>query len=174
MANTITHNKYDSDDILNEVMLKLISGNYKKNDINNMQSWVIVVTKHMAYDYLRKNYKFKTISLTAILKAADFTHKSEVKILANNVLEDLHNKNRNWYDCIVMKYMLEMSAKEIAKKLHLTEKQVDGYIYRATKYLNGKYRNEDSAHRDALLFSVTFIIVSNGIISAIGTIYYKI
>ncbi len=113
--------------------------------LGSIKSWLCVIAKHNALDYLRKYYKeVENISLYSDESYAQYADEFSVEgnFEKDSVRIELMKavKNLGEPDCeiIVRKFYLSQSSKEIADKLDMTVSNVDTRTHRAIKKLRDK------------------------------------
>lgn len=140
VAYSVLHNSADAQDVASEVFLKLLECLIIKRDIHNMESWLCIVAKYTAYDFLRaKKNEVPIEDMEYNLHSKDFVSRLNNRLATESMIEDLYFKNRKWHDILLLHSLLGMSTKEIASMYKCSETAVSNCIYRAKKYLKKKY-----------------------------------
>lgn len=109
-----------------------------------MRAWVKKVAQNTAYDFLKKNKKYRHVSDLQLVKDNElFSPDTEIAV-ANQVEEQIRNemlhealnqlsiKHRN---VLFLFYIEEKSYKEIAEELQLSEQALAQLLVRARKKL---------------------------------------
>lgn len=136
IAYAVLHDSITSQDIASEVFLKLYESLLHKEDIQNVKSWLIIVTRYTAYDYLRGKKKEVAIEkFENSLRTSDFTDDLYTKLYTDTILEKLYQKNKRWHDICLLHYLLGMSIREISEVYNCSESSVSNALYRAKKYI---------------------------------------
>ena len=144
-----------AEDIAQETFLKLYKHLDELQD-EQVKPWLLIVSSNIAIDYVRKGGNFDNISFDDETEADRIEQLFETpeecidKILnqeaacnlLQTALELLYKTNPIWYNVMVDFYMLEIPAKEIAKKHKLTVTNVDVIKIRAKKFLCKKLGKE--------------------------------
>ncbi len=131
----------DVEDILQNIYLAVFKSLLKNTNITN--TYVMGVAKNKVKDYYRFNYKEKIISLfpskddLEILDTMPADADIEASIIdkydTEFVWEYLKNKKVIIFKVFYLYFKLELSIKEIAKCLSLTESNVKHYLYRTIR-----------------------------------------
>ena len=108
-----------------------------------IQPWLLLTTRNMVYDYLRKMQVRKdTYSINGIkdfmVIHEDNTERVVTRLshsmLTERILEELYDKKK---ECI-----LQMSYEEAAKHLNIEVQVLRARLYRARRYIRKKYGEE--------------------------------
>lgn len=111
--------KHTSEDITQEIFIKVFKkiDRYKNN--NNFDSWIRKVAVNKSLDYLRKK-KYETLSddLSYIVVYDDSEYKEDEYrlVVINNLIDKLSD---HYKDVFKLYYIDELSHKEIAEKLSI-------------------------------------------------------
>lgn len=153
VAYGILGNTEVAEDVASDVFLKLIEKLNYKDDIQNVQAWLCVVSKTTAYDYIRKwkpNVSLEHVD--NILKCPDFSNGVHIRLYAHTVLDDLRSKNQKWYDVFLMRHLLGFSVTEIAEYYRCSDTAISNILYKTRKYLSRKDEDSGSTVYLSLLF----------------------
>lgn len=137
---------YLAEDVAQEVLFTM----YQKIDSlrdDTVSNWLLVVTKHIALDYLKKGgsvntYPVEPCLLSEYMESAEeefFEREEKQKAaaaLCGTAFELLYEKNPRWYEVVVAADVLGMSSRQIAKEMDVTPGYVNLMKFRAKKYLN--------------------------------------
>ena len=148
------HNINDANDIIQEVYLELWNILNKKELLNNnIKSYLIGIANNKIKKHYTLLQKIKTISLFAKNdKDMELIDLLEDKINIENIIIEEDNwdliwqfikakKNQDIPKVFYLYYRLELSIKEIAKELKVSESYVKNLIYRTLKELQIKFGN---------------------------------
>ena len=126
------HNKNDSEDIIQEVFMKLY--NYNKNfiDDNHLKHWLIKVTNNLCIDYLRHNKNKEILVSDEWLNSFDLNEESDFVKRINDGIEELNIKDK---EIIILYYYNDLSLKEISDILRISEVSAQKRISRAREKL---------------------------------------
>lgn len=122
ILNTVSRfvrNKHTSEDISQEIFIKVFKKIDKYKDNNNFESWIKKVAINKSLDYLRKKkYESLCDDLSYIVLYDDYNYKEdEYRLyLINKLLEQLPDKYKQVFK---LYYIEELSHKEIAEKLSI-------------------------------------------------------
>ena len=153
VAYGILGNTEAAEDVASDVFLKLIEKLNYKDDIQNIQAWLCVVSKTTAYDYIRKRKPNVSLEhVDNILKYPDFSNDVHIKLYAHTILDDLRSKNQKWYDVFLMRHLLGFSVTEIAQYYHCSDTAISNILYKTRKYLSRKDEDSNSTIYLSLLF----------------------
>lgn len=167
VAYSVLHNSADAQDVASEVLLKLLECLIIKRDIRDMESWLCIVAKYTAYDFMRtrKNEVFIE-DLEYNLPTKDFVSRLNNRLVTKSIIEDLYFKNRKWHDILLLHSLLGMSTKEIASMYNCSETAITNCIYRAKKYLRNKYN-----YPDVVILSLIYLSFSIVSYTAVYTVH---
>ncbi len=148
------HNINDANDIIQEVYLELWNILNKKELLNNnIKSYLIGIANNKIKKHYTLLQKIKTISIFAKNdKDMELIDLLEDKINIENIVIEEDNWNLIWQfikaknnqdipKVFYLYYRLELSIKEIAKELKVSESYVKNLIYRTLKELQIKFGN---------------------------------
>lgn len=140
LALRITMNREESEDIVQDTLLKLWQKRDELNHITNLESFALTMTHNLALDHKAK-HENKNISLDESLHdRTDDYQQSPDAILAINeshnaiqsIINSLPDKQRT---IIQLRDIEEKSYKEIAEILSITEADVKVTLFRARNKL---------------------------------------
>ncbi len=107
-------------------------------------SGIIKIVKNSAYDSLRKNCEQLTIDLVGIESITDkqtlFEDQLILTLDCNMLISMLEDFNRNYATIIKMRYLDELSIKEISSALNISTTNVTIQIIRALCMLRDKLK----------------------------------
>ena len=134
--------KFNDDGIIeeciNDVFVSVWNNSSKfKGNKDNFRNWIGAIARFKAIDYYRNISKKCDEQLDEIYEADSKLLEDEIIDIENrkevmNLLDQLNEVDKKIF---VMKYFLEMTSEEIAKKVGVTKMAVDGRIYRNKKKL---------------------------------------
>ena len=136
----------DAKDIVQNTYLELYKKIEKNELINNPKSYILAIAKHKIKDYYRFKYKTKLISLFSNYQDKDLLETYPANIDIENMILTKDTLDKAWNylkkkKSIIPKvfylyYYNNLTIKEIAKTLNLTESNVKHYLYRTIEELN--------------------------------------
>lgn len=135
IANSLTGNTSDAEDIAQETFLKV----YRNlNDFRNQakfSSWLYRITLNTAYDHLRKN-KHKNASLDEMDYSRIPDNKTSEDVLAKETLRKALDKIPfDFRSALILKEIEGLSYEEIAQALKIRLGTVESRIFRARRML---------------------------------------
>ena len=131
------NNVSDIDDVLQDVYLKLSDNLNKLKDEEHIKAWLITVTRNTAYNY---NKSFWRKHVTAELYEETCANKELLDEI--NTLRDRINELDDIYRDVMILHVRGYKAKEISKKLKITEDNVKTRISRARKFIKDEICEE--------------------------------
>lgn len=134
------------------IILKIFDKNFERLHSEELiQPWLLLTTRNMVYDYLRKMQVRKdTHSINGIedfmVIHEDNTERVITRLshnmLTERILEELYDKKKEWYYVIMDICILQMSYEEAAKHLNIEVQVLRARLYRARRYIRKKYGEE--------------------------------
>ncbi len=114
----------------------------KGNDVKDMKSFLYKTANNLVIDYYRKK---KELSLDTLQEAGYEPGKEEPQITfaadRKNILKLLDNLNEKYKEVIVMRYIDDITPKEIAKLTGESENIISVRIHRGIKKINELIQN---------------------------------
>ncbi len=106
-----------AEDLVQEVMLRLITAHSKGTSIHNLKAWLYQITRNVIADYYKKNSTEPTLSLDGEL---DFISDSEVSILLSDYIVPMISLLPDQYAIPLKLHDIEKkSQKEISTQLQI-------------------------------------------------------
>lgn len=121
------YNKYDAEDIVQEVFVKLLSRKVIFKDEEHVKSWLIRVTINQCLDYKKSLAKRSTVPIENM--EIPFEHKEE------GILEELQLLKEDERNILYLYYYEGYKIKEIAKILIQKQNTINSKLTRARKKL---------------------------------------
>lgn len=126
---------------------------FEKVDPEKTRAYLLRTAKNMTMNFLRdfKRLKdgwiedlndedLKILSVEEVyVRSQDTKYATE---LSNSILEALYNKNKRWYDLVVMAYYLDIPQDDIAESLGVDVDVVYSRLYRAKQWIRKTYKEE--------------------------------
>ena len=153
----VTHcsNLEDANEILQDTYLDFYRALNKGKTILDPRSYLFAIAKNKVKKHYTLFYRFKTISLFTSIKdtnneiqdlIADDTDLEE-QIMINLEIEEvwahLKQKKQIIQKVFMLYYYFEMTHKEIAEALSISESSVKNYLYRTLKELRKEMNQDD-------------------------------
>lgn len=131
-------NRQEAEDLTSQVFLKVVRGLDFKRDRRSMRTWLFQVARTTVADYWRIYYRGPTTSLDNLLEAGwegpaderDTPLQSDTAGLVQDILQALHERDR---EVLISRFLLNLSVRETAVKMGLTETNIKVLQYRALK-----------------------------------------
>ncbi len=137
-------NKEDADDLIEQVFLRVWEniGKYKNTKESRFSSWVFRIAHNLVIDYYRNN-KIKDVSeLDLNIPTMDREHnplaKTEDKLNILILRKALNKLKKQYREFLILKFINELSNKEIAELLDKSEGGVRILQLRALKALKAE------------------------------------
>lgn len=124
------HSENDTEDIIQEVFMKLYESRKQFNDDEHLKYWLIKVTNNKCIDHLR-HIKNKEMLISNDLIDILNNQDNKEDSLQKRVQEAIDKLNINDKTIIVLYYYNDLSLKEISKVLSISEANVKKRISRA-------------------------------------------
>jgi len=131
-------NRQEAEDLTSQIFLKAVRSLDPDRDLPGMRTWLYRVAQTTIADHWRLYYRMELSSLDNLLEsgwegpaeeASPRTNSSAAE-LVQNILEALPERDR---EVLTSRFLLNLSVRETAVKLGLTESNVKVLQYRALK-----------------------------------------
>ena len=140
----ITGSAADSQDIVQEVMMRLWDKRSEWANIGNMEVYSLVMTKNLALDKTKKlGYRSESTENNEVAQlSSDLQHpqerleKAEQISLVWKIISQLPKREQ---ELIKLREIEELSYDEIAKEMNITASQVKTTLFRARKKIKEIY-----------------------------------
>lgn len=124
-----------------------------QNDINldMVKGWLIVVASHLTSDYKKKASSRREVPTDISRDGDDCALEEEVarhleraehRRLCGHVLKALREKNRDWYEVLMLVEYLGVPRKVVAKKRGVSLSMIDYYLRKAKKWMKDNFQKE--------------------------------
>ena len=139
-ALNIVKNRTDAEDVLQNVFIKIAKNMNSVGDLESRKtlSYLLVITKNSAYDYMRKNFKSEEIPLESIEEQADFDFSIEKMISSleyRKTVKAITRVPSPYNEVLYLHYVMDYSVKKTAVILDRKESTVKMQIVRGKKIL---------------------------------------
>ncbi|WP_058305917.1 RNA polymerase sigma factor [Gracilibacillus massiliensis] len=146
----ITKDTHLAQDALQETFVKAYKHMHNLEDKGRMGAWLSTIATRTAIDILRKrkgSNEFLTDDITvqerhAQVKDPDVSFLVESKFVKEEIIEVLHEMKVEYREVLLLRYIHELSIKEIAVNLDLTEGTVKTRLHRARNAMKQKVEND--------------------------------
>lgn len=132
-AFSVTGNREDADDVVQDTFLKYWDAKQDFTDENHIRAWLLRVAVNRARDMLRSFWRRKKVPWEDYMEELPF-EEPEDKSLFEAVME----LPRKYRVAIHLHYYEDLSVSEIAEILHTTEGTVKSRLSRGRKLLKTK------------------------------------
>jgi len=122
------HNKYDAEDIVQDVFLKYLANKRVFTDLDHEKYWLIRVTINLCKDFLKKK-KRVNIDVEYVKNIANSNDENQILKYEINKLPDIYK------DVIVLYYYKNYPTKDIANMLKTSDSNVIKRLERARQIL---------------------------------------
>lgn len=134
LAFSMMKNKYDADDIHQEVFVKFLKKTPRFDNEEHEKAWFIRVTVNCCTNYHKTAWKRKTVSLS------EYERQEEAEIPIeqpdpDDLIETVKRLPEKYRAVIHLFYYEEMSVEEVAKALHRRTSTVRTQLVRARRML---------------------------------------
>ena len=144
----ILQNATDAEDAVQNAMVKVIDylEKIRKIDDSKIQYYLTVITKHTAYDMLRRKIRKPDRYFIEELDETEADYSVEDAVLLKMDLETLGIMMKRLpeqeYDILFMNFSMGFSPTEIAEQLDISSNTARQRIHRAKQKLKMEYDNE--------------------------------
>lgn len=131
-------NREEAEDVTSQIFIKAVRGIHMERGTQSMQRWLFQVARTTIADYWRLHYRIPTSSLEALLdlgwegpaeEEAMEIHYEPIEYV-QRILSALPEQHREVLKC---RFLLNLSIKETAARLSLSEANVKVLQFRALK-----------------------------------------
>jgi len=132
-------NRQEAEDLTSQIFLKVVRGLDLKRDPRSLRTWLFRVARTTIADYWRIQYRGTTRSLDDLLEAGwegpvdegAALVKSGTAELVQDILQALPERER---EILTSRFLLNLSIRETAVRMGLTEANTKVLQYRALKH----------------------------------------
>jgi len=142
---------YSVEDTIQELFMWLYKNHKKLNEIDNLEVYVLSAFKQNIYKEINKTCKKRqglesNLNSLSVQPAEDSVEHNYIKIEDANHLSDKANQileqlPPNQKEVLYLRNYMDMSYKEIAEVMQLSEQVVRNYSYRAIQKLRAKHNS---------------------------------
>lgn len=148
LALSITLNREDAEDVVQETMIKVWKRRDQWGEIENLEAWTMTILRRTALDVLRQKGRetedlsatneadINTSRLSASPNPHEIMMQRERIELIRQLMEQLPEKQRT---VMQLRNFEEKSYKEIADIMQITEEQVKVNLFRARQFIKTHY-----------------------------------
>lgn len=144
------NNHMDTEDLVSQVFYKVIDKYESFNPLRaSMSTWIISIARNTVTDYFRAEQKDMSLELDSVepyLPSGECPDeilvKREENLVLMNALNTLSARDRN---LIALKYGAELTNREIAEVMELSESNVGVIVHRSLEKLRVYIEKEETA-----------------------------
>ena len=144
-------NNYDAaEDITQDAFLKLYM-HFDDLKEGNIKAWLSVTARNEAINFCKKHKK-EILELDAEESTVEepvresleeeygkISLQREQQELHRKIFEELYEKNRRWYDALMLSYYMELPQEKVAKIMNVRTGTVHSILHRARKWIRKTY-----------------------------------
>lgn len=134
--------KEDAEDIVQETLIKTIEC-MQKIDAGNLRAWLFKVAIHRYYTLYNKQKRtihFSDEELAQLLPALENIEFTILQKEQNRLLQQaMDTLNPTYQQLLIMKYYMDLSYKEMATILEVSDSHIKTYLMRARKALKAQW-----------------------------------
>ena len=139
--------KEDAEDIVQETLYKTIK-NIDSIEEDKITAWLFRVSMNSFYNLYSKNKRYSSTPIENLHEIITDSKSSEDVVITRErkqeVYEVLDKLNSSYKKLLILKYFMDLSYKDIAEMLEISEHQVKIYLYRARNKFKGIW--EEARH----------------------------
>lgn len=147
---SILKNKENSEDVVQNVLIKIFSLDKSKFPDRGSLSWLYTVSKNEALNYLRKNKQF--VNIEEIYEIKEETDEIEKIIDVHTYNKIINGLNEKEKEIVSLKILSNFTFKKIGQLLKMPTATVQWKYYKAVDSLKISLGNLD-------MFMITFIVL---------------
>lgn len=143
-AYALTNNREQSNDIAQEVFLKVHLKLSTFRGQSSFKTWLFAITRHVAINEMRSSY-VRRILLLEKVKRTETAQSAEVVYIANQAAADLRaiimGLSRKLREVLILSLEHDWTMQEIAQLLDISEGTVKSRLSRARKEVERRWRD---------------------------------
>lgn len=144
-ANSIVKDMELSEEIVQEVFVKLVVKKPKYSGKSSFKTWLYAICRYTAIDFLKRTKKRKELNADAIYSLSDETDlereyiKEEQRITIHNAMKNLRN---DYCQVLYLTFFEGFDNTGAAMIMKKTNRQIENLVYRAKKALKSELEKE--------------------------------
>lgn len=160
IAVSITHNQHDAEDVFQDVFVRLVESIEKIHSEEHLRAWLIRVTVNRCYSWSKTAWKKRVSSYEKLheeigdyleparcddydgIQNSDFDPEMAQSLRGEKVFEVLQKMSKDNRIAVYLMYWENLSVKEIARLLKITESTVKTRLSRARKEIRESVEND--------------------------------
>ncbi|MFW5437564.1 RNA polymerase sigma factor [Paenibacillus apiarius] len=145
---SFVRNHYSTEDIIQEAFIRVIRKPPKYVNDKQLISWIFTLTRNVTLNYIRKNRRQnQCINIddltTQIVDKHNITDMEVMRRCAfHTIMSKLNTLKPTYKQALYLQVIEQLTYKEIAAKLHVTEGVVRQTLYRARKEMRERLEQE--------------------------------
>lgn len=158
--NSVIRKPYIAQDLTQETFLKVYKNLYRYNPSKEFATWVYAITRNVIRDYLRKSERARKKEISGLNHIEDYPDGENVEhkiIIREDYMElckQIDKLQAKYKDVIILKYFHDLTYKEIAIRLNLSEKKVESWLYLARKKLTKQCNKNNKTGEVKMLWDI--------------------
>lgn len=161
-AFSILHNKEDTEDVLQEVMVKVLLYCHQFHPGRSFRAWLMQITRNEAFKLLRGLRRDGAISISMEGNASDpdvfnriYSRASspaelvELNELRNAILHEVAALGTNYRRVFLLRHWLQLELPELAQQLGITVDTANTRLHRAHEAIRARLASTQSGARTA-------------------------
>ncbi|TSC91418.1 MAG: RNA polymerase sigma-70 factor, ECF subfamily [Parcubacteria group bacterium Licking1014_17] len=135
------NSKEDAEDLASLVFTRVWDYISAGNKIDSIRAFLYQVAHNLIIDHYRKNKEAREVSLDNpdnpidIPEESDFIQDVDQKGMVNDIRKKLHQLPDNYREAIILRYINDLSIKEVAQAMDITENNASVILHRAVEKL---------------------------------------
>ena len=129
----------DAEDLVQEVMLKLVRAHAENKAVSNIKNWLYTVTNNTIADYYRKKYKENDLNQNYLLENSFELIDSQALEISDFIVPMIKLLDEKYSKPLLLSDIEGMPQKEIANMLQLSLPAVKSRIQRGRKLLRALF-----------------------------------
>ncbi|QGH32997.1 sigma-70 family RNA polymerase sigma factor [Gracilibacillus salitolerans] len=146
----ITKDSHLAQDALQETFVKAYKYMHRLEDKERMGAWLSTIATRTAIDLLRKRKGAREVLTEDIMtqeknmteKSFDTLHIVEANLVKEELLESLKELKADYREVILLRYIHDLSIREIAHSLNINESTVKTRLHRARNKVKEKVQHD--------------------------------
>lgn len=145
--------RHAAEDIAQEVFIKYFRL-VKEKHIKSPRAWLMTVARNLSYNYIRDNKKVVPIDMDVVgedffgledstenlyIESLPIEMKAETKNFKKPLLEALYQKNKVWYEGVILTYLMKRPQIEVAEQMGMKVDALQSMLYRAKRWIWHNY-----------------------------------
>lgn len=146
---SIVHNREDAEEITSEAFLKLWRTREKIINFQHLKNRLFIIARNESLNFLKKDAKRKGPIITGLTDQQIDQHIPQELLIINAYLDSIHSIAQceqylrahlsgllaGWAQAYRLRYLEDLTHKEIAEKMNISKKTVSNYISEARGHI---------------------------------------